>query len=268
MATFASVPFPLPKAPQQNYTKWFNHVIKAPEYLKNYTILWVGTQLPCRFKSETISEVIGPPHVFICKKNDDFQYITIDNTELISKLPKKYHTSCFPGIQYSSVPKNNRVKIQLTNKTEVELPFIPPSFLQQKKLKTSRAKRKRTSSVDNCNNTSYVEKIDFQSKCPSWHILFNEQVKDMPMKQMLLMLMRSLITFADNNKDFSLEDPFANVKKAEDMKNESMVKNIKVITSFIYHHCRSEFGCSTTNAQIPTNELRWWTECLNNEVKE
>lgn len=53
------------------------------------------------------------------------------------------------------------------------------------------------------------------------------------MKQMLLMLMRNLITFADNNKDFSLEDPFADVNKAEDIKNETMMNLVLAIIKLI-----------------------------------
>ena len=270
----SNVPFPLPQAPQQHYTKWFNHVIKTPQNLLNYTILWVGTQLPCRFKSDTVTDVIGPPHVFICKKNNDFNYNNIDKGVYINKLPKKFYTSCFPGIQYNSVPKNNRIQIQLTNKTVVNLPFIPPSFLVQKKLKTSRAKRKR-SAVSNLTNedtergsaSSAVERIDFNECCPSWHILGNSQVKNNSVKQSIFLLIRSLIDFADKNSDFNLIDPFQNIQKEEDLKSEEYVQKIKLITAFVYHFCRSELGCGSSG-RMPISSLQSWTECLNNTKKQ
>lgn len=272
--SLSKVPFPLPKAPQQHYTKWFNHLIKTPQNLLNYTILWVGTQLPCRFKSDTVADVIGPPHVFICKKNNDYQYVTIDKGDNINKLPKKFYTSCFPGIQYNSVPNNNRIKIQLTNKTVVDLPFIPPSFLSQKKLKTSRAKRKRTTvshltsnNAETTNAHAAVERIDFNESSPTWHILNNQQVQNNPMKQSVLILIRSLIDFADNNSDFNLVDPFQNIQNEDQMKNEESIEKIKLITSFVYHFCRSELGCGS-NGRMPISSLQSWTECLNNMKKQ
>lgn len=271
--SLSKVPFPLPKAPQQHYTKWFNHLIKTPQNLLNYTILWVGTQLPCRFKSDTVADVIGPPHVFICKKNDDFQYVTIDKGDNINKLPKKFYTSCFPGIQYNSVPKNNRITIQLTNKTVVDLPFIPPSFLTQKKLKTSRAKRKRSAvstlsdDADRSSSHASVEHIDFNETSPSWHILNNQQVQSSPVKQSVLLLIRSLIDFADTNSDFNLVDPFRNIQNEDQMKNEECVEKIKLITSFVYHFCRSELGCGSSG-RMPISSLQSWTECLNSTKKQ
>ena len=251
-----SIAFPLPRASQQHYTRWYNMLIKAPDCLKNYTILWVGHTLPVRFKSENLSEIIGPHHVFICKKNSDFQYVVIDKSETIYKLPKKYYTSCFPGIQYNSVPKGNIISMKLTNQTTIDLPFIPPSFLQQKKNKTGRIKRKRTSS----DIEEKVDEIDFEISGPTWHILQNSQNKGNRVKQGTMSLIRQLIEYSDTHVDFHLKDPFAEISNLEDLKNDQYISKLKLITSFIYHYARSEFGCFVKHT---TSNLQGWSEAMS-----
>ena len=60
------LPFPLPRASQQCYSKWYNTVVDTGA-LNGYKILWVGSQLACRFKSESIHDNVGPHNVFILK---------------------------------------------------------------------------------------------------------------------------------------------------------------------------------------------------------
>ena len=74
--------YPLPRASQECWTKWYNHTIEYGA-LKNKTILWCAQELPCRFKSEQVKDVIGPHHVFILKLNKQFFYAVIDATETI-----------------------------------------------------------------------------------------------------------------------------------------------------------------------------------------
>ena len=122
--------YPLPIASQENYTKWFRHKIKKGNF-KNYEIVWVGKQLKQRFKFANVS--VESENIFICKLNDKFEYILIDVDQNIYKLPKKYYTTCFPGIQHNNVPKNNRIEVNVSEKIKVLLPFIPQSFLESKK---------------------------------------------------------------------------------------------------------------------------------------
>ena len=107
--------FPLPRASQECWTKWYNHTVESGA-LKNKTVVWAAQELPCRFRSDQIKDVIGPHHVFILKMNERFFYALIDSSETIYRLPKKYYTSCFPGIQYSQVPKNNRQRVKLSGR--------------------------------------------------------------------------------------------------------------------------------------------------------
>lgn len=255
-----SVAFPLPRAPQHAYTKWYNHTVRGGTF-NRYTVLWVGTTLDCRFKSETLGDTIGPHNVFILKKNSSFAYAVMDNTDTLFKLPKKYHTACFPGIQYNSVPKNNRIRVQMTKRNSIELPFIPPTFLQQKKSKGSRLKRKRSQSSD---ATSQIEQIDFSKRHPMWHVLSNDLVKDVPIKKEILVLIRSMMNYAIQNTSFNLKDPFLDIYNLDDIKgDENRMKTLKIIVSFIFHYCRSEFGCSDVNLS-DTISLQSWIAMLNN----
>ena len=255
----ASVPFPLPRAPQHAYTKWYNKTMKGGTF-NRYTILWVGTALECRFKSESVSTTIGPHNVFILKKNRQFMYAVMDNTETLYKLPKKYHTACFPGIQYSSIPENNRTNVQITKRNSIELPFIPQSFLQQKKMKGSRLKRKRSQSSD---IASQVEQIDFNKHHPTWHVLNNDNVRNNPIKKEVMLLIRSMMNYAINTQSFQLKDPFADVFNIEDIKgDENRMKTLKTIISFIFHYCRSELGCHESH--IESISLQSWIASLHN----
>ncbi len=258
-----STQFPLPRAPQQAYTKWYNKTITGGTFNK-YTILWAGSQLECRFKSDTLGEKIGPHNVFILKKNSVFAYAVIDNTDSIYRLPKKYYTSCFPGIQYNTIPKDNVMNVRITKKRSMRLPFIPQSFLQQKKLKTNRAKRKRSNSSD----ANMVERIDFNKNHPQWHVLSNEQVSKSSTKRELMLLIRSIIAHSCNNASFELADPFDDISSVDEVHgDENKMKRLKLIISFLYHYCRSEIGCSSTPNDVhPTLVQTWISELSNTAI--
>lgn len=255
-----SVPFPLPRAPQQSYTKWYNKTMKGGTFNK-YTILWVGSQLDCRFKSDAIAEKIGPHNVFILKKNQSFVHAVIDNTESIYRLPKKYYTACFPGIQYNTIPENNMVEVQITKKRKMKLPYIPPSFLQQKKMKTSRLKRRRTQSTD---DVSQVENIDFKKEHPQWHVLTNDQIRNNSLKKDIMLLIRSIIHFSYDTNSFEVKDPFHDIYRLEDIRgDENKLKKLKTIIGFIFYYCRSELGVHD-KVTLTTNVLEEWIGDLNN----
>lgn len=255
-------PFPLPRAPQECYSKWYNMKIESGTF-KGYTVLWVGSQLTCRFKSETINDNIGPHNVFILKKGtNQFVYCVIDNTDTMYSLPKKFFTTCFPGVQYNQIPKNNLIKIKITKKDTIEVPYIPKSFLQQKRRKTSRGKRKR--SVSESNNDTKVEEINFNTIYPQWHVLTNNQNANCPVNKEILMIIRKLMLYADKNDMFELQNPFKHISTLDDLKNDQRsMKLLKTVTGFIYHFCRSELGCSVLSSDSSL-DLQTWIGCLNN----
>lgn len=239
--------FPLPKSSQENYSKFFQSTIKKG-VLQGYTIQWVGSPLPCRFKSEQIKNVISPQHVFIMKdKNKEtFEYAVIDNRGNAYRLPKKYYTVCFPSIALSSIPEDNRFEIQITKRKKMRLPFIPDSFLQQKKQKTSRKRRKMYHNVESPPSQS-VDSINFITEnVPSWHVLQHQSFSGNHLKKEIVQLIRSIIKLADNSS-FILKDPFEGIQSIEELKSkEELVEKFKTIISFIYHYARAELNIHPT----------------------
>lgn len=228
--------FPLPIASQEHYTKWFKHEIKKGPF-KKFKILWVGQELKQRFKSELDLEIL-PKNVFICKKKNIFEYLVIDKNEDIYKLPKKHYTTCFPGIQYNTIPPNNKIKVKISKKITLELPFIPQSFLEQKRNKTSRKRRRVVSS-----SNIVGEKIDFNEVYPQWHVLQNYQNRDESLKKQIMLLIRSLVKYADSNINYTLKDPFESIQNINDIKNnKEFLSTLKIIVSFVFNYCRSELG--------------------------
>ena len=247
--------FPLPIASQEHYTKWFKHDIKKGPY-KKYKILWVGKELKTRFKSDSNLEIL-PENVFICKKKNVFEYLVIDKNEDIYKLPKKHYTTCFPSIQYNNIPTNNRIKIKISDKITLELPFIPQSFLEQKRNKTSRKRRRLISS-----SSSIEEKIDFNESYPEWHVLQNFQNKNNSIKKQIMLLIRSLVKYSDSNINYTLKDPFESIQNINDIKNNKEILNtLKIIVSFIFNYCRSELGI--VNDKIFYSTLSEWILKMN-----
>lgn len=243
--------FPLPIAPQEHYTKWFKHVIKKGPF-KKFVILWVGKSLNMRFKSDTSLEIL-PENVFICKKKNTFEYLIIDKNEDIYKLPKKHYTTCFPGIQYNNIPSNNRIKVRISEKDELELPYIPQSFLDQKRNKTNRKRRRILST-----SVPTESGINFNEKYPTWHVLHNSQNKDVSIKKQIMLLVRSLVKHADMNVNYTLKDPFDSIQDIDDIKkNKEFLSTLKIIVSFVFNYCRSELGIVNDSKFI--NTVSEWT---------
>ena len=248
--------FPLPRSSQEHYSKFFQTTVKKG-VLQGFTIQWVGSPLPCRFKSEQIKNVISPQHVFIMKSKDDdtFEYALIDNRGQAYKLPKKYYTVCFPSISLASIPKDNRFEIQITKRKKMRLPFIPDSFLEQKKQKTNRKRRKMYHNVESPPAQS-VESIDFyKTNVPSWHVLQNNSCTNNTLKKEIVQLIRSIIKVTDNSS-FTLKDPFEDIKTIEELKNkEELHEKFKIIVSFLYHYARAELNIHpNTDALLKTAE--------------
>ena len=245
-----SAHFPLPRASQQCYTKWYNFTVKSGA-LRNKTILWAAEQLPCRFRSEQVKDIIGPQHVFILTLSKQFYYALIDSTSTVYRLPKKYFTSCFPAIQYRQVPKDNRCKVKLSNRNSVVLPYIPESFLEQKKNKSTR-KRRRTETTGN-----NMEAIDFNEDVPEWSIL-NNGTRVSSNKEQLFHLIRSIIDFNDTNQNFELTNPFEDKTIEQVHGDERLKEKLKIVISFIYFYCRDEVGCFRRRDMMPSSELQTW----------
>jgi len=233
--------YPLPRASQEWYTKFFQTTIKKGA-LSGFTIQWVGQPLTCRFKSDRIKNILSPQNVFILKKGNAYEYALIDDRGNCYKLPRKFFTVCFPNISLNAVPEDNRFEIQITKRKKIKLPFIPDSFLEQKKTKTSRKRRKLYHTVDSP-PVSNVESIDYNvSNVPSWHVLQNTTQNNRSIKKEIVHLIRSVIALTDSSS-FILSDPFESVENIDDLiKKDGLSEKFKVIISFIFHYCRQELG--------------------------
>lgn len=244
--------FPLPRASQEHYTKWYNHLVTSGA-LKNKTIVWAGQELPCRFRSDTVKDIIGPHHVFILRLNDTFHYAIIDCTETVYKLPKKFYTACFPGIQYTQVPKNNRIKVKMNENQTIILPYIPDSFLEQKRTKTTRKRRRMDSEANE------IESIDFNASVPEWTIL-DHSTEPESNKDCIMHLVRSLVEYNDTNENFSLVNPFEGLKLKDIQDSDVLREKLKTAINFIYHYCRDELGMHKKREDIPISDLQLWLE--------
>lgn len=255
--------YPLPKASQEQFSKYYKQRVKRGT-LSKYEIVWVGNPLPCRFKSEETKSVLSAQNVFIFKKDNKFEYGVIDSSNTTYKLPKKFFTICFPNIGISSVPENNRYVMQLSQKSKQILPFIPDSFLEQKKLKTNRKRRRMYHNIES-QPVEDVESINFAKKIvPSWYALQVEDSENVLIKKEIVHLIRYLVRFTDTSA-FELHDPFENLTSLQDLKNnaESM-HTFKIILSFVYHYCRRELGLHT-NVDM-SKSVTTFVEALNSAL--
>jgi len=249
MSTQTMTSYPLPKAPQEYWTKYHNKKVDAG-VLSGYKIVWVGVPLPCRFRSDTVKGILTPQHVFIVKGKQEFVYCLRDSMDTMNKLPKKYFTTCFPHISLTKVPTDNRFDIKLSKRKTITLPYIPDSFLEQKKNKVKRKRRKVFHEVEQPTENPSYESIQFNvANVPRWHVLNNEQNKNHPTKQDILMLIRSLVEASDG-ETFTFSNPFEQVKEIDNIKNnEQLLSRLKIVTGFIYHYCRRELGLVTMRVE-------------------
>ena len=243
--------FPLPRASQEQYTLYYQKVIKKGA-LNGYKVVWPGMMLECRFKADSIKDVISPQSVFIVSKGKEFDYAVLDNRKTFFKLPKKYYTLCFPNISLSTVPQNNRMRVQVTEKKFHELPYIPKSFLELKKIKTSRKRRRTTNTSPPARR---VENIDFStSNTPSWHVLMVEKGEDKLLKKQIVETIRSIILKTDETA-ISLRDPFESLANISELQTSAEnVQTLKTIVSFIFHYCRAELGLNFSQKPIKVSE--------------
>jgi len=247
--------FPLPKTNQILHTRFFKKIVEKGALL-GFEILWVGQPLSCRFKSTTLKNVIGPEHVFILQKNEEFEYGVIDVAHTFYKLPKKFFSTCFPNITVSNIPRHNRMKVKLTKKDTLSLPYIPDTFYQTKMQKTTRKKRKIIASDEKA-----VENIDFNKQFPAWTLLESHQIKNDTMKKSLMLLIRSIIKEADKSCDYLLPAPFDCTDLKDLQNNPTEVAKLKTIVCFIYHYCRAELGCFVDE---DSTSVREWIEAMKN----
>lgn len=75
-----------------------------------------------------------------------------------------------------------------------------------------------------------------------------------------MLLVRSMVKYADKNKNFSLNNPFEAIDTINDIKNnKELLRTLNIICGFVFHYCRSELGIIDDNILYSTE----WIAKLN-----
>jgi hypothetical protein len=260
--------FSLPRASQQLYSEWYKKTIKSGVLL-GCSILWVGHPLPCRFRSEQLKKTVGPQHVFILKKKEDcFEYGLLCSSGAFYKLPRRYFTTCFPNIQRSRVPPDNRVRIKFNKRQgDVVLPFIPDFFLKQKSTTSTiptRKKRKMYSNKEDDSSTlPEVEEIEWNENLPQWRLLSSPPIENNSFKRSVMLLIRNIVLFADRNAETFIPEPFPMEDVEGLQSNPEHMANLQTVIRFVYHYCRAELGIYEEPKGDDTATAAW-IEALKN----
>ena len=228
-------PFPLPPPTQDRFTEYFRKKIPDCDEI----IVYPGEQLTCSTRARTLKKIIKPKHVFITQTSQGtFKHRLLGNDGVYTNLPKRLYSVCFPKIHVSCVPKENRINIRISDKTELRLPYIPDEFYAQKLAKAERhtqpesrrTKRRRTQPAPPP-NPNYR----------GWSSLRARMKSDTTNKYILLRHIRNILDALDA-KHIVPHNPFEtcgeSMAGAEDA--------LGTVIQFIYHYGRGEFRMGNT----------------------
>ncbi len=183
--------------------------------------------------------------------NDTFNHRIFGSDNQWSILPKRLHSLCFPKIHLGSIPKNNRITIQITDSIHQTLPYIPDEFYKQKIQKaekpskpiTRRNKRQRT----NEQNT-----VTHDEKYMGWQQQTNEHMTKNISKNMLMKHLKYTLDQLHRQK-IVVKNPFENVT---DIQNDEEAKQkFAIITQFIYHYIKEELRMQPIVETEEKNEI-------------
>ena len=219
--------FTLPRLTQELYTRWFDK--KIPNTDEH--IVYPGRQLPCMTKTSALKNSLKPEHVFITKSKSsgNFFHRVLGDDGIFAYLPKRLYAMVYPNILFNTIPENNRIKVKLSNRRSIMLPYIPDSFFEQKKKSgrrsSSRPKRQREQKSE----------PQQRSKKPyrGWNPPANTTQID---KDTLIGNIKAVIANIDE-KGLEVLPPFQGSKLDENNETE-----FSTICKFVYHYARSELG--------------------------
>lgn len=239
--------FPLPSLTQDQYSTYYGKVIPREDKVEE-KIVYPGIKLTCPAKYRNLKKVIKPKHVFITKIHDTYNHRIYGSDNQWSILPKRLHSLCFPKIHLGSIPKNNRIVIQITDTIHQELPYIPDEFYKQKIQKaekpskpvTRRNKRQRT------NNQN---KIKHDENYEGWKQEgINTQGSNTIGKKELMQHLKYTMDEIHKQK-LVVKHPFENIQNIHE--SDEAKEKFLIITQFIYHYTKEEMRMQPT---IETNE--------------
>lgn len=237
--------FPLPKPTQESFSKWFM------KRVDNMDIVYPGLSLPCNTKHRQLRSMLTPQHVFIMRSGTDkFCYYILGNDNVFGRLSKRHYNLCFNNVHLSSIPDKNRIKVYLTSKTVVELPFIPDDFLQQKRSRRSiqtRAKNKRLK-----HTRPFVQQKQ-TDHYRGWDI--HEDAIDCDHDLSKSILFQTI--FAVLQHDQNIPHPFQDKYSLDDiLKDTESIQKLKTIISFVHHYARAECGMLERPKYAITDRLK------------
>jgi len=222
--------FPLPALTQERFTKWFNTGISDKS---DEVIVYPGEQLNCSTKTNVLKKKLKPKHIFITKNSrGQFFHRVMGDDGRFQMLPKRLYAMCYPSVSFASVPENNRVRVKLSQRTTITLPYIPDSFYEQKRRASqrtsSRPKRQREATIEETVHEAYR----------GWNPPEPEEMMD---KKSMMAHIRSAIELAESSGT-DISPPFTGDLDS----NKEASTQFSVIVKFVYHYCREELGFPPT----------------------
>lgn len=242
--------FPLPKPTQESFTRWFGKMHDG------HTIVYPGVALSCNVKNRSLRSCLKPCHVFIMQTSKkDFVYYILGNDHVFGRLSKRHYTICFSNVHLNSVPDKNRIKVYLTSKTCVELPFIPDDFLQQKRTRrtpSTRAKNKRVK-----RQTPRVQEHMPTDQYRGWS---NENnIIETGQRLNKNILFQTIFAVLQNTND--IPHPFQDKYTLDDILHDTnSIDKLKTIISFVHHYAKAECGMLERPNYAITDRLKLLVE--------
>lgn len=229
------IDFPLPALTQENFTKYYNTAIgeKSDE-----VIVYPGQQLTCcSTRTSVLKRELKPEHIFITKNSKgEFFHRVLGDDGRFQLLPKRLYALCYPQVSFASVPEGNRVRVKLSQRTTIVLPFIPDSFYEQK-----RRASQRTSS-----RPKRVREIEPQDSAVVAYRGWNPpEPQQMMAKKDMMAHLRSAVEMAEA-AGTDIPPPFTGDLDS----NKEAAPQFATIVKFVYHYCREELGFPPTPGVI------------------
>lgn len=218
--------FTLPPLSQDQFSTYYGKQIENKE-----TIVYPGVKLNCTSQTKNLKRFVKPENIFITKKGNNFFHRVLGSDNQWSILPKRLHSVCFPKINLTSVPKHNRIKIQLSDTIYEILPYIPDEFHKTKMTKAERNSKPITRR--NKRKRSEMKTQNIKKHYTGWEIEGIQNNKKIT-KQEIMQKIKSCMHYA---KDKLIHNPFE-----AGMDNKEAKQAFASVVQFVHHYAREEFN--------------------------
>ena len=225
------IDFPLPALTQERFTKYFNTPINDRS---DEVIVYPGEQLKCcSTRTAVLKKELKPEHIFITKNSKGhFFHRVLGDDGRFQLLPKRLYAMCYPQVSFASVPEGNRVRVKLSQRTTIVLPYIPDSFYEQK----------RRASQRTCSRPKRTREVEPQDSATVAYRGWNPpQPEEMMSKKDMMAHLRTAIEMAESSGT-DIPPPFTGDLDT----NKDAAPQFATIAKFVYHYCREELGFPPT----------------------